>query len=387
MGTEMTREDRAAFKEMAAGFAKRSVRPILEHESPDGDLGRVPAVLKEAYETGLLASADPGAPGFETGVWGRQALSDGPLLSLHLLSELAHACGGVAMGVHAAGLAALVMGMAENAAVLKAARAAVALMENGFPPGFGTILDPSRPEPARIETVAEAKDGWAITGRKDFVYAAPETDAFVVFAREGSEWRAFLIPAGGAGVKVEDAGYRMGLRACGLKNVILERARVGDEALLKFSRPAAEVVMEYLRLWWLGTAAIAAGIAKGAEEAARQYAAERYQGCTEIIHHPAVNALMLAQARSRTASCAGAMERAAAEGGARPALAAAAQARLTGLADAAEAVTDSLQAFGGYGYMEDYRMEKRYRDVNTLARAGGSARDLRLLIARAAEEG
>ncbi|HUT52605.1 MAG TPA: acyl-CoA dehydrogenase [bacterium] len=388
MGAEMTRDDWAAFQEMASGFAKRSIRPILEHESPDGDLDRVPAVLKEAHETGLLASPDPDAPGFETGVWGRHALSDGPLLSLRLLSELAHACGGVAMSIHAAGLAALVIGMAENAAGLKAGRAAVALSENGFPPGFGTILDPSRAEPARIETVAEHKDGWTLRGRKDFVYLAPETDAFVVFAREGSEWRAFLVPASGEGVRVEDAGHRMGLRACGLKHVILNRARAGDDALLKFARPAPEAVMEYLRTWWLGMAAIGSGIAKSAEEAARGYAEERYQGTTEIIHHPAVNALMLAQARARTESCAAVTERAAlADGGARRSLLAAAQAKLTGLSDAAQAVTDSLQVFGGYGYMEDYRMEKRYRDVNTLKGAGGSARDLSLLIARIAEEG
>jgi alkylation response protein AidB-like acyl-CoA dehydrogenase len=388
MGTEMTREDWAAFREMAASFAKRSVRPILEHESPDGDLDRVPAVMKEAFTTGLLASPDPEAPGFETGIWGRHALSAGPLLSLELLTELAHACAGVAMSIHAAGLASLVLGMAGNAPGRKISRPAVALSENGFVPGLGTIMDPSRSEPARIETTAEHKDGaWTLQGRKDFVYQAPDTDAFLVFAREGGEWRVFVVPVDHEGVKVEDAGHRLGLRACLLKNVILNRARFPEDSLLKFARPASQVVMECLRLNWLGQAALAAGIGRSAEEAARQYASERFQGGAEIIAHPAVNMMMLAEARARTEACAAALTRAAqAEGPARSLLGAAAQAKLTGLGEAARAVTDSLQVFGGYGYMEDYRMEKRYRDVNTLKCAGGSPRELAMIIAQAAKE-
>ena len=51
-----------------------------------------------------------------------------------------------------------------------------------------------------------------------------------------------------------------------------------------------------------------------------------------------------------------------------------------------QAVTDCLQVFGGYGYMEEYRMEKRLRDALTLKSLGPRPDDLRLLCGDAARE-
>jgi len=49
-------------------------------------------------------------------------------------------------------------------------------------------------------------------------------------------------------------------------------------------------------------------------------------------------------------------------------------------------VNDSLQVLGGYGYMEDYRLEKRLRDALTLRSAAGRADDLLRLVATSAGE-
>jgi alkylation response protein AidB-like acyl-CoA dehydrogenase len=51
------------------------------------------------------------------------------------------------------------------------------------------------------------------------------------------------------------------------------------------------------------------------------------------------------------------------------------------------AVTDCLQTFGGYGYMEDYGMEKRLRDVTVLKLASGSSAYLKQLIFDIEKEG
>ncbi len=382
----MSKEEREAFRETAASFAKRSVAPILEHESADGDLERVGAILDEAYATGLMASPDPEAPGHDAGVWGRDTLDQGPRVSLTLLEELSVACGGVAMNAHAAGLGALMVAMAESAPAGTPQRVAVALSEGGFPPGADVILKPSLNAPARIETVAvKTGDGYTLSGRKDFVYQALGVEAYVAFARMDDEWAAFLVPAGASGLAVEELGSRMGLRACPIVNLEFSDVAVSEEFRLRFGVPVHDVVMEYLRLWNLGLVAIGAGVARGALAAARQYAEDRYQGCTEIINHPGMGAL-LADSESRIMVCLGLLDRASEAGVASAGLLAAAKARLAGMAAAAGAVTDSLQIFGGYGYMEDYRMEKRYRDVNTLKCSGGSPRDLRALIAGLSRE-
>jgi alkylation response protein AidB-like acyl-CoA dehydrogenase len=58
----------------------------------------------------------------------------------------------------------------------------------------------------------------------------------------------------------------------------------------------------------------------------------------------------------------------------------AAAAKLSVIDLCSRAVTDCLQAFGGYGYMEDYGMEKRLRDVTVLKSAFGSSTYLKQLI-------
>jgi hypothetical protein len=55
-------------------------------------------------------------------------------------------------------------------------------------------------------------------------------------------------------------------------------------------------------------------------------------------------------------------------------------ARLAVVEHAHRAVTDCLQTLGGYGYMEDYRLEKRLRDVATLKSLHGAPDQLRLYL-------
>jgi len=380
-------EERAAFRDMAASFARRSIGPVLEHDSPDGDLDRVPGVLDQARETGLLTSTDPSAPGYEAGVWGRHVLDQGPEVSLMLLEELAVSCAGVAMNLHVTGLGCHAVAMARNLPEPVPDRPAAAICENGFLPGPAVIKDPSRNEPAAVNTTAEKKGGdYLISGEKNFVYAGHGADGFVVFAREGQEWAAFLVPVETPGLTVRDAGHRMGLRACPLYHIKLEGVKVPEGNRLSYPGPVSEVVSELMRLFWLGAASMGAGAARGALAEARAYAAERYQGGTEIINHPGVNAMLLGSSEAAIDSCRAIASLACAEGGSRKGLLAAARAKLEGIEVAARAVTDCLQVFGGYGYMEDYPMEKRYRDINTLRYASGGPRELRLMIAGLSEE-
>src|SRR4030042_621250 len=98
MSEQLSREELAAFREMAASFAKKTIAPMLAHESPDGNLEMLPAILHQGQEAGLLASPRPEAAGRETGIWGSQTLTHGPAVSAMLLEELAVVCGGGAPG-------------------------------------------------------------------------------------------------------------------------------------------------------------------------------------------------------------------------------------------------------------------------------------------------
>jgi alkylation response protein AidB-like acyl-CoA dehydrogenase len=62
-------------------------------------------------------------------------------------------------------------------------------------------------------------------------------------------------------------------------------------------------------------------------------------------------------------------------------------ARVRVVSGCAEAVSDCLQVLGGYGYMEDYGLEKRLRDALVLDGIGGGRDAITLFLGRAVEDG
>lgn len=383
------KEEYRDFIDLAGSFSKKTVLPIFEGDSPDGDLSRMPSIIRAAFEIGLASSPDEGMPGHEYGIWGSSLGDSGALLSAMLLSVVAEACSGVAMNLHSQGLAAAIITASQRKPVDPPARVAAALQEGYGFPGYGTLLDPSSEAPESIATIARPGGaGYVISGKKAFVYGMHGVDAFVVFCRmeeKSRGWGCFLIPAASPGVQVSALSGRTGLRACELMDLVFNEVVVPADARLD-DGDALPLVKRAVGIHWLGLSAIATGNGRGAVKAAKRYAFERYQGGTTIGNHPAVQKLIaLSEARVETAS---ALLRQAADavlgGGGILSQCAIAKHMATDLCF--RAVTDSLQVFGGYGYMEDYRMEKRLRDAAVLKSAGGSANALELFIFEAGKE-
>ena len=169
-----------------------------------------------------------------------------------------------------------------------------------------------------------------------------------------------------------------------LTHLTLKGVQIPLEARLD-DGDALPLLIRSLSLHWLGLAAIGAGIARGAVKAARKYASERYQGGTMLENHPVIRMLIAGaesnmEAAGALAARAGDMHLDTPE-----IMRASAIARLTGLQLSTEAVTDSLQVFGGYGYMEDYGMEKRLRDVTVLKSMAGTPQYLKQFIFESGE--
>ena len=259
-------------------------------------------------------------------------------------------------------------------------RVGLCLQEGFLPPGIGAIISPHADDPARIMTTA-VKNGnrYVLSGAKSFVYSMSAVDAYVVLAREEREWACFLVPAGDSRVAVTDAGARTGLRACRVEHVAFNDVAVPPEA--RIDRGGARgLVVRALCLNWAGMAAIAVGIARGAVAAARKYAAERYQGGALIEDHPAVRTLMAGSLSAAAAAGTIAFSIDDRDFTSYDTLKKSAEAKLAVMDLCARAVTDCLQCFGGYGYMEDFGMEKRLRDIMVLKSASGSPLYLRRLI-------
>lgn len=380
-----TTHEMHGFIDTAHAFALKSVTSIFDGEHADGTPDRINDVLSTAFSIGLATSPDLNQPGYDYGIWGKALSETGLAPSALMLSAVAEVCGGMALNLHVQGVASQVITFSGRTLKTAPIRVAPAMQEEFGLPGWGTLHVPTLDAPAHVISRARAvKDSYVLDGLKPFMYSMPGAEAAVVFCRVDDNWGCFLIPLNATGTESSDVGTRTGLRASYLNHLTLKDVKVPLEARLD-DGDALPLLMRALSLNWLGLAAIGAGIARGAVRAARKYASERYQGGTMLENLPAIR-MLIAGAESNMEAASALVSRAAdMELGAPELMRACAIARLTGLQLAAEAVTDSLQVFGGYGYMEDYGMEKRLRDVTVLKSMAGTPQYLKQFIFESAE--
>jgi alkylation response protein AidB-like acyl-CoA dehydrogenase len=375
----MDGEQLSAMRETARRFARREVAPLVGTEGRDGDLGRLEGVLARAGEAGILASADPEGAGFEYGVWGRASLDEGAASSVAVLEELAVECAGVAACVHFAGLGVLELAGEELAGEelagedpaggdLHRGPVAVAILGRGWRVTWSGL---ETPPPGAVQLGAGG-----LMGTCNFVYGAPGTHQYVVYAAGDRGWERALVTVGAEGLNAASVEPRMGLSAARVEHLNLEAVEVVPRRRLAPATPGAHV-----RRLMLGLAALAVGNARGALREGRRYAEERFQGGAQIEDHSAVQ-LLLGDSATRVAAAAAWLREAATRDGEDSAsLWRAFAAKLRCCVACGQAVTDSLQVLGGYGYMEEYRLEKRLRDAMTLEAMVVNPNTLRILCA------
>jgi alkylation response protein AidB-like acyl-CoA dehydrogenase len=379
-GINISAEDIESYQDLARQFAKKSLLPVFEGEHSDGNLSLLPEKLATAFTIGIAASPETSMAGSQYGIWGSATDDYGLSPSMVLLSIIAETCGGIAMCINAQGVASNLVLQAKDMLPYTPVRAGLCLQEGPYPPGLGTILSPGTDAPARIATTAVPEGSrYIINGAKSFVYSMDDAEAYVVFAVVKERWGCFLVPADDRRVTRTDAGLRTGLRACRVEHVEFCGVTVPGLARID-DGDARDLACRALRLNWAGMSAIAVGIARGAAAAARKYASERYQGGALIEDHPAIK--MLIAGAEAAAAAAESTIHSLDDGGLSSftMLGKAAAAKLMVMELCSRAVTDSLQAFGGYGYMEDFGMEKRLRDMAVLKSASGSPSYLKQLI-------
>jgi alkylation response protein AidB-like acyl-CoA dehydrogenase len=386
-------EERRAVEATLRRFAGRIEQVLFAGEGPDGDLARVPQLLAEAHNLDLVADPAPQASGYELGVWGSHCHSEGPGLSLMVLALLAEACAGFATAVHAQGLACLALSSAARVANSRPQSPTFqprTVLGAAFVPGYGIPLSTRFGEEGTGLHLVEEDEVLFLSGTSHFLLAAGPPQALVCFARRqaaapgrSSEWVSLVVDASAPGLDLQEVGHRTGLRAAGQYHLRCDRVAIRDEQVLQAGEAARQTLAQVLACDWLGQAAIALGAARRALRASRAYTAERYQGGHTIEEHPAVR-LLQGTAEYDVAVLASLLDRHAATplSSIEPhrLLVWACTARLAVGEHACRAVSNSLQTLGGYGYMEDYGLEKRLRDVSTLRGLHGAPDQVRLYL-------
>ena len=233
----------------------------------------------------------------------------------------------------------------------------------------------------------EDGDFWVINGSKQFISNAKRAGLAIVFAVTDPELgkkglSAFLVPTATPGFEVERMEQKMGLRASDTCAVSLVNCRIPKENMLGPRGKGLALALSGLEGGRLGIAAQAIGIARAAFEAALLYSRERVQFGKPIAEHQSIanmladmhtqiNAarhLLLYAARLRTAGL--------------PCLSEASQAKLFASEMSEKVCSMAIQVHGGYGYLEDYAVERHYRDARITQIYEGTSEVQRMLIAR-----
>jgi len=124
-------------------------------------------------------------------------------------------------------------------------------------------------------------------------------------------------------------------------------------------------------------------VARAALEAARRYALERETFGKPIIDHQAIAFRLADMATGIEAARQLTLHAAALKDAGRPCLQEASMAKLYASDMAERVCSDAIQIHGGYGYLNDFPVEKLWRDSRVLSIYEGTNEIQRLVIGRA----
>jgi alkylation response protein AidB-like acyl-CoA dehydrogenase len=236
-------------------------------------------------------------------------------------------------------------------------------------------------------TAVRDRDGWVLNGAKTFITHGSVGHVMVVMAATdrsaGAKGiSAFVVERGNSGMRPGRKEDKLGMRASDTTEVVFENCRVAADALLGLEGQGFIGALQVLDAGRIGIAALSVGLAQGAFEAARDYAAERRQFGQPIASFQAIqwkladNATRIEAARLLTYRAAYLKDQ-----GRRTTLESA-MAKLYSSEIAVRAADDSVQIHGGYGFVKDYPAEKFFRDVKLTTIGEGTSEIQRLVIAR-----
>jgi alkylation response protein AidB-like acyl-CoA dehydrogenase len=263
--------------------------------------------------------------------------------------------------------------------------AAYALTE----PGSGSDAAAMRTEARRDA------DGYVLEGSKRFITNAGVAGIYVVFAKTdpGAGHRgisAFVVEADSPGFEVGRIEPKMGIKGSTTGEIFLDGCRVPGENLLGAEGEGFRLAMRILDRSRPGIAAQALGIAQGAADYALEYARTRETFAEPIARHQLVGA-MLADMETKCEAARGLLYRCGAlidegvEGTELTKLSAMTKLYCSDVA--MEVTTDAVQILGGYGYMQEYPVERMMRDAKITQIYEGTNQIQRLVIAREMQRG
>jgi alkylation response protein AidB-like acyl-CoA dehydrogenase len=243
-------------------------------------------------------------------------------------------------------------------------------------------------DPASLVTRAERDgDSWVLNGSKIFITLGSWAGVALVFARTGGDGprgiTCFLVPTAADGFSATKIDGKLGLRAQDTAEIVLDGVRVPDSARLGDEGSGFKVAMSALDNGRISLAAGSVGIAAGCLDACVAYAGERRQFGKPIGAFQLVQELIADIAVETEAARLMAWRAAALADAKQPYTLAASQAKYYASEVAVRAANAAVQVHGGYGYIDEFPVQKYLRDARVSTLYEGTSQIQKLLIGRA----
>ena len=230
-------------------------------------------------------------------------------------------------------------------------------------------------------------DTWVLNGTKQFITTGKHAQLAIVFAvtdksagKKGIS--CFLVPTDTPGYIVSRIEEKMGQHCSDTATIVFENCRIPAENILGEEGQGYKIALSNLESGRIGIAAQSVGMARAALDAAIEYANERKTFGVELVQHQAVAFRLADMATQIEAARQLIFHAASLKDAGQPCLKEASMAKLFASTMAERVCSDAIQIYGGYGYVNDFPVERIYRDVRVSQIYEGASDIQRLLIAR-----
>ena len=237
-------------------------------------------------------------------------------------------------------------------------------------------------------TAVKNADGYVLNGVKQFITSGKNGHVAIVIAvtdkaagKKGMS--AFIVPTSAPGYSATRLEDKLGQHSSDTAQVNFDNCHIPFENLIGNEGEGYKIALSALEGGRIGIAAQSIGMARSAFDYALAYAKDRTSFGSAIINHQAVG--------FRLADCATQIEAArqltwhaaALRDAGQPCLKEAAMAKLFASEMAESVCSAALQTLGGYGYVNDFPIERIYRDVRVCQIYEGTSDVQKIIIQRA----
>ena len=255
--------------------------------------------------------------------------------------------------------------------------------------GCFCLTEPQAGSDASALKASATRDGdhYVLNGSKSFITSGKNAEVAIVFAVTDANAgkrgiSAFVVPTDNSGYEIGGVENKLGQHASDTAQVFLNNCRIPASHILGEEGEGYKIALMNLEGGRIGIGAQCVGMARAAYEFALEYAKERKTFGKTIIQHQAVAFRLADMATQLEAARLMVLNAANLREAGEPCLKQASMAKLFASEAAEKICSAAIQVLGGYGYLNDFPLERIYRDVRIAQIYEGTSDIQRIVIAR-----